>query len=295
VIETTDEGSLGKRRFEREQDSRGADGRAAAARSGAVPGADRGASAISVADTRNQVEHLLREHLAGPELEAALDLVAARPRPAAGAAAPRATRGARVRGLWLYGYVEEPGGRLPDGGVQDREVELVEHRGMAALVSQVRLADTRSARYAAAHDQVLDAVFATQTVVPSPPGRLLRNAGELIAEMEREETAIHEAFARLREMQEWEVCVLACGGEAGASASSAAADVHGRVSEHAESALLSGPDAPSEDGVLLDAAYLVPASGGLLLRVFVEELAALHAADGIEVRLTGPGPARHFV
>jgi hypothetical protein len=140
--------------------------------------------------------------------------------------------------------------------------------------------------------------------------------------LDRERPALESALKRLEGMQEWGVkAYLAARAPAGKEPAPATgteyfarmrakrdatderddvvAAVHAALAERAADAVLSRPQDRRLSGrdteMALNAAYLVPQRAADDFRAAFDELAQRHADDGVELELTGPWPAHHFV
>ena len=149
--------------------------------------------------------------------------------PAPRQAEPRATvNPARVDapagdGLWAYcvthdGETAAAGVAGVDGGV----VEQVKARGLAALVSRVRLAEFGAGplrenlndldwleRVARAHEAVLDRALADSTIVPLRLCTIYESEDSVREMLEREHDSLGRALDTLAGRQEWGVKLLA--------------------------------------------------------------------------------------
>jgi hypothetical protein len=200
--------------------------------------------------------------------------------------------------------------------------------GPSAL--QDRLEDLgRLEELARAHEQVLDRALVLGPLVPFRLCTIYETDASLGEMLTRERGSLAEALERLAGAREWGVKGwLVEGGErddagVGAAARSGteyltrkrdvreAAEqarertwqlvegVHARLSEQAAAAVvgrlhdrrLSGRD----EEMVLNASYLVPDERLDAFRAVVGDLGERHRADGLELELTGPWPAYHFV
>src|SRR3954452_7635018 len=83
--------------------------------------------------------------------------------------------------VYLYGVV--PGGAdlsLADAGVAGAKIELVEHDGLAALVSAFPADDARVRRRDLdSHLRTIERVFEHVTIAPCPFGTVMRSRGDV--------------------------------------------------------------------------------------------------------------------
>jgi hypothetical protein len=185
---------------------------------------------------------------------------------------------------------------------------------------------------ARAHERVLEAALAHGPVVPFRLCTIYESRPHLADMLGREGERLAAALARLDGVSEWGVkaflaspaaaAAAAPGAEAGAArsgtdylrrrreqraAAEAARDatdaalevLHARLAEQAADAVLSRPQDPRLSGrageMVLNGAYLLANGRVEGFRALVESLAREHAQDGLELELTGPWPAYHFV
>lgn len=203
-----------------------------------------------------------------------------------------------------------------------------EEFGKEALSARLEDLDALEA-LARAHEAVLQTAMEAGAVVPFRLCTLYSSAERLDAMLERERPKLAATLDRLDGMQEWGVKAFLRAPEsvlaADAVASSATgteylsrkrerrdavdatreatdavvAGIHARLAESAAAAVLSRPHDRGLSGrdaeMVLNAAYLVPVGGVDAFRSTVETLGRRHDADGVELELTGPWPAHHFV
>lgn len=182
---------------------------------------------------------------------------------------------------------------------------------------------------ARAHELVLDEALRVGAVVPFRLCTIYSSAARVEEMLARAREPLTAALRRLRGVAEWGVKAYAGGGAHGAndaaagdpvsgtdylsrrSAERAAAagarqtvdtaveDVHARLRESATDAMLSLPHASALTGreaeMVLNGAYLVADADADAFRARVAELDGRHRADGLQLELTGPWPAYHFV
>jgi gas vesicle protein GvpL/GvpF len=86
-----------------------------------------------------------------------------------------------VQPVYLYGVVPAAGDlSLPEAGVAGAEIELVEHDGLAALVSAFPADDARVRRRDLdAHLRTIESVFEHVTIAPCPFGTVMRSRGDV--------------------------------------------------------------------------------------------------------------------
>jgi gas vesicle protein GvpL/GvpF len=235
--------------------------------------------------------------------------------------------------LWVYGIVPASFDGAPSAGVDGLPVTTHSHAGISALVSEVprahfdetalsaRLEDVEDlGALARAHEAVLQAALATGAVLPFRLCTIYSSAERLDAMLERERTALTAALGRVTGMHEWGVkaflrkpdpaAVPAASGaeyldrmrarrDAVDAGDTVVAEIHARLTERAAAAALGRPHDRRLSGrdaeMALNAAYLVPEEGASAFRDFVDELGRRHDGDGVELELTGPWPAHHFV
>jgi hypothetical protein len=134
-----------------------------------------------------------------------------------------AERGAM--GCYVYGVMRAPGEAAVEGiaGVDaEHPTRLIAHAGLAALVSDVSLAEFGEEpllenlndvgwleRTARAHERVLDEALARETVVPLRLCTIYHGEEQVREMLERERSALREALERLRGKTEWGVKVIA--------------------------------------------------------------------------------------
>jgi len=223
-----------------------------------------------------------------------------------------------------------PDGRAP--------VRVVRHAELTALVAQVPLDTfgaealqrdledmERLEHLARAHEHVLDAALELGPLVPfrlctiyegeeSVREMLEREHADLTAALNRIEGKVElgvKAFARASQAREPEPAAATgidyltrkrtARDEAEAArdaADATVAEIHARLAEQADAAVLNAPQdrrlTGREEEMVLNAAYLVPQPRADAFRGLVASLAARHEADGLELELTGPWPAYHF-
>jgi hypothetical protein len=179
---------------------------------------------------------------------------------------------------------------------------------------------------ARAHEAVLESAMAEGPVVPLRLCTIYSSPERLDAMLQREGLALRASLDRLDGMEEWGVKAFQ---RVPASASAAEqppasgaeylnrrrerrdaadaereqsealiAEIHARLAEGAAGAALGRPQDRRLSGrnaeMLLNAAYLVPASKVDEFRLLAEELGRRHEPDGVELELTGPWPPYNF-
>jgi hypothetical protein len=179
---------------------------------------------------------------------------------------------------------------------------------------------------ARAHERVLDEALRAGTVVPFRICTVYASAARVEKMLARERNALTAALWNLRGVAEWGVKAYAGGGANGTAAGepfsgtdylfrrlaqraavagarqtleAAVEDVHARLRESAADAMLSVPQTSAltgrEEEMVLNGAYLVADADVDDFRALVAELDGRHRADGVQLELTGPWPAYHFV
>jgi hypothetical protein len=182
---------------------------------------------------------------------------------------------------------------------------------------------------ARAHERVLDEALRAGAVVPFRLCTIYAGAARVEEMLACERKPLTAALRRLRGVAEWGVKAYANGGAHDANdaaagepvsgteylsrrrAERAAAtgarqtletaveDVHARLCEGAADAMLSLPQAAALTGreaeMVLNGAYLVADADVGDFRALVAELDGRHRTDGMQLELTGPWPAYHFV
>lgn len=179
---------------------------------------------------------------------------------------------------------------------------------------------------ARAHEAVLQTALRSGAVVPLRLCTIYASPDGLDAMLDRERESLAAAIDRVDGMQEWGVKAFLHAAAPVAAATAPAtgteylrrmrerrdaddagreagetvvAEIHARLTESAAAAVLSRPQDRRLSGrdaeMVLNAAYLVPAEGAGTFGRSVEELARRHEQDGVELELTGPWPAHHFV
>jgi hypothetical protein len=183
---------------------------------------------------------------------------------------------------------------------------------------------------ARAHEEVLDQALDRGAVVPFRMCTMYGSEASLLAMLDRQRPSFEDALRRLEGVREWGVkAFLTGGGEpagsvaepAGAASGTAylvhkqqarkaaeharervwatAERIHARLSEQAADSVLGRPQdrrlSGRDDEMVLNASYLVPDDRLEGFEALVADLGARHADAGIELELTGPWPAYHFV
>jgi hypothetical protein len=179
---------------------------------------------------------------------------------------------------------------------------------------------------ARSHDAVLDAALRAGDVLPFRMCTLYETPEAVVAALGREAGRFAETLERLRGKAEWGVKAFvkpraeaAAGGRAasgteylarrraerqavaeGADAlETAAADIHARLADRASAAVMARLQDRRLSGrseeMILNGAYLVPRTDAADFSALVVSLAERYAEHGLELTLTGPWPAYHFV
>jgi hypothetical protein len=191
-------------------------------------------------------------------------------------------------------------------------------------------------RVAFAHEAVLEHALARATIVPLRLCTIFTDADgarEMLAERDAE---LRASLQALEGREEWSVKVLAdpralvaaAAAERGAEPAAAGAggsgaaylmarrteredraaaeriaaaiadDVHARVQDHADAAVVRPPQnrelSGHEGDMLLNGAYLIPAGSAAALHALADDLAARHRDLGVRVQLSGPFPPYNF-
>jgi hypothetical protein len=181
-------------------------------------------------------------------------------------------------------------------------------------------------RLGRAHDAVLEDALADGDVLPLRLCTLYESPASLRTMLAREAGALGEALDRISGRAEWGVKAFlkpsATAGDRSAEPASGAeylarrreqreiavaardavdrsvAGIHARLADRASAAVLSRPQdrrlTGREEEMVLNGAYLVPRDDAAAFAAVVDELRGHHAAEGIELELTGPWPAYHF-
>jgi hypothetical protein len=148
---------------------------------------------------------------------------------------------ASAEALWVYGVVAGDAAGPPDTpGVDGLAVELMPHRGLAALITRVplaafgeeslkrRLEDMEQLEsLAREHDRVLGAALDIGAVVPFRMCTLYESADSLHRMLEQQRVELSGALGRLRGMGEWGVKAFLAGGAPADRAEAVAAPTSG--------------------------------------------------------------------
>lgn len=178
------------------------------------------------------------------------------------------------------------------------------------------------------HEQVLEHALRLGALVPFRLCTIYEQADSLREMLQRERHALSATLQRLAGMAEWgvkgfleaedgeraETADVAASGteylsrkrrdreaaEAAREAVEAGVEhIHARLSEQAVAAVVSRPHdqrlTGREDEMVLNASYLVPGDRAEEFHALVDEIADGEAPAGLELELTGPWPAYHFV
>jgi Gas vesicle synthesis protein GvpL/GvpF len=188
---------------------------------------------------------------------------------------------------------------------------------------------TRLEALARGHETVLDRALELGAVVPFRLCTIYASDASLAEMLERERGPLRESLERLRGAREWGVKGFLAGGEARADEAEpaeastgteyltrkrrareaveqaretvweAVERIHAGLSEQAEAAVLARPHDRRLSGrdadMVLNGSYLVPDARLEHFRSAVAELGERFRDAGIELELTGPWPAYHFV
>jgi hypothetical protein len=195
-------------------------------------------------------------------------------------------------------------------------LDAVVRDGVAALIrrSGADVGDDPEAlaREVRAHNDLLLAALQRGPVVPLRFGIHFRDEADVEAWLERDDGRLAAELERLRDRVEWGVQVvvadadedgegatyldrrLSAGAAAAARAETArqqASHLHARLAELAADAVTKTP----ARGLVLDAAYLVATPMQSQFDACLAADGSELAADGLELRITGPWPAYSFV
>jgi hypothetical protein len=234
--------------------------------------------------------------------------------------------------FWIYGVTAAPA-PTGMRGVDDRRVEPIEQDGLSALASRVpadafsgaalvrRLDDLETIeRMARAHEAVLDRTLAAGDVIPlrmctlygtadTVRGMLRSERERLLAALKRIEGAVElgvkafalpprpDAGARPASGVEYLALRLTQRKQAAdseASVERSAAQLHARLADHADGAVLLRPQDRRLSGrdarMVLNGAYLVPRAAA----ADFQQLLEADDSGQLELELTGPWPPYHF-
>jgi hypothetical protein len=236
-------------------------------------------------------------------------------------------------GTYVYGVVRS-GVRMsrePVGIDPGAPVRLLESRGLAALVSEVPLAEFDEAglrrnlrdaawveRRARAHERVLEGALATTAVVPLRVCTVLVDDQQVIEMLGRDYGVLVDALERLTDRAEWRVQAFSPLGaieredlrrsvqrgegdyDEGVSAGAEwAGEIYADLALFAEEALRNPLQARESNGrageMILNGVYLVDDQQASAFRSAARELAERYAGRGVEIVVTGPCPACNFV
>jgi hypothetical protein len=238
--------------------------------------------------------------------------------------------------VWVYGVRDGAAASAPAGrGVdQAHPIELVRHRGVAAVTSRVdvdafgedalreALEDLdRLEALARAHERVLDDALHRGSVVPFRICTIYASEERVREMLEREHEPLREALERLRGKSEWGVKAYApAPGPPSAAAPASGAEylarkraarsaaetsrqaldaavetVYDRLAERSAGAVLS----PAQDRRLTGRAGEMVLNAAYLVEdadipAFQSLVAELEGSYGVELEVTGPWPAYHF-
>lgn len=238
----------------------------------------------------------------------------------------------RALGHYVYGVVRS-GAAIPadlPGVDSSAPLRLVECRGLAALVSDVTLAEFDEAGLRAmvedvawleavegAHERVLAALIGTAAVVPQRLCTVLADEAQVHEMLGRDHGLLLDALARLGGRAEWGVkafaAPIAMEREAlrratrideewdpdAPLADEWAREIHADLALFAEEALLNPLQPPAVSGrrseMLLNGVYLVDDERASAFRSVARQLSERLGLRGVEIVLAGPGPAYNFV
>jgi gas vesicle protein GvpL/GvpF len=140
-------------------------------------------------------------------------------------ATPRPAPAAEPDGCYVYGVVSAAGAELPPDvpGVDSRHTAmLIEHRGLAAIVSPVSLEEFGEEQLhenlndvswleekARAHERVLDEALSRMTVVPMRLCTIYRGSPQVEEMLDSEREVFVDALRRLEGKAEWGVKLIA--------------------------------------------------------------------------------------
>jgi gas vesicle protein GvpL/GvpF len=238
--------------------------------------------------------------------------------------------------LWVYG-VSASDETCDTRGIDSAEVFAVRQDDLTAYASvlpaarfereplMAQLEDLERVEVLArAHEGVVEALREQAAVLPCRLCTIYSGEPALRAMLEREQETLRATLERLRDAEEWGLkllheplpaadapgpasgtAYLAAKREAREAAERArteldglAAEVHARLAEHADAAVVGRPQdrrlSGHEGEMLLNGSYLVPVAQGAGFRALVEQLDERYGRDGLTFQLTGPWAPYHF-
>jgi hypothetical protein len=194
-----------------------------------------------MARAREEALQVAQARLRDELVSALMRASAAPPRPLPRHADQPEPRAASGLGLWVYGVVPGDASKPPGRpGVDGRPVELIQHAGVAALVTPVPLAEfgeealkeqledlERLETLARAHDDVLNAALEAGDLLPFRMCTIYESADSLRRMLEREAVELAAALSRLAGKTEWGVKAYLKSGTARESAEAVQAPASG--------------------------------------------------------------------
>jgi hypothetical protein len=196
--------------------------------------------------------------------------------------------------LRLYGITpaDDHGAEAPPRGVQ-----AVKFRDLAAVVGEAPYAPAAADdATVAAHREVVEALFAGRTVLPTPPGVTFRTPQALQRWMELHYVALSDALAYIDDRAGARVHIVRAdrstgAPDAGTDLAAAAAECMRVLRRQAVAGLPLRTEHLT--GLVLSSAFLVEREAWKEFAGAVRRVAADHA--GFRVELTGPWPPYDFV
>jgi hypothetical protein len=176
-------------------------------------------------------------------------------------------------------------------------VQTVRMRDLVAIVGDAAYAPmTADEATVGAHHEIVESLFASRTLLPSPPGVIFRNAQALQRWMELHYVALSDAIAYVEDRAGARVHIVRADGppaasEAGVDLASAAADCMRTLRRQAVAGLPLRTEHLT--GIVLSAAFLVERELWEDFTGTVRRLASEHPRFRVE--LTGPWPPYDFV
>lgn len=215
-------------------------------------------------------------------------------RPVTAIEEPEATDQAAEPALLLHGVIgprrtERALAKLTAG----EQEELVEHRGLAALVHHVTYSLPEwDAQHIREHSQAIERAMRRCTIVPAPYGIVFRGRQQVTDFLEDQFVALDEALSFLEGAFEMRLHIHPSGRRPGVSEreqTDRAAEFYTALRRRARAAL---PLTRRDEGIL-SAAFLVDRAGWVAFVEHADELDADHPEFRFD--LTGPWPPYDFV
>jgi Gas vesicle synthesis protein GvpL/GvpF len=176
-------------------------------------------------------------------------------------------------------------------------VQTVRLRDLVAIVGEAPYAPvTADEATVAAHHEVVESLFASRTLLPSPPGVTFRTAQALQRWMELHYVALSDALAYVEDRAGARVHIVRADGspaasDAGTDLAAAAADCMRALRRQAVAGLPLRTEHLT--GIVLSSAFLIEREGWKDFTGAVRRLAMDHTRFRVE--LTGPWPPYDFV